>query len=161
MKPFLNIHLMVKQRLIDKSMVPYFGTHGSRQRINNKPIHVGYKVWLLAEAYGYAIQVQPYQGAKNCKRIATSTSWGLGEHVISNLIACLPQLVNYHIFMDNFFAYINLLTYLGDHEIRATGVLSKLKLKKCAKRYGAERSVGMSCSDHRQIEIPSYNCWAE
>ena len=48
-------------------MVPYVGTHGSRQRINNKPICVGYKVWVLvAEAYQCAITVQPYKGAWAC-----------------------------------------------------------------------------------------------
>ena len=40
-------------------MTPYFGTNGCRQRINNKPIRVGYKFWVLAEAYGDVIQFEP------------------------------------------------------------------------------------------------------
>ena len=37
-------------------MVPYFGTHGSRQRINNNPIRVGYKIGVLPKECGYMIQ---------------------------------------------------------------------------------------------------------
>ena len=136
-------------------MVPYVGTYGSRQRIYNKPICVGYKVWVLVtEAYQCAIKVQPYQGAKNCKRIATSTSWRLGEHVFLNLMECLTQLVNYHVFMDNYFTSVCLLTYQGDHGIRATGVLSKLKLKKCARKGTDEKGAWASHPENIKIEIP-------
>ena len=34
------------------------------QQINKKPIWVGYNIWFLAEAYGYAVQFKPYQGLK-------------------------------------------------------------------------------------------------
>ena len=30
-----------KDKFIENSMVPYFGMHGSRQRVNKKPIYVG------------------------------------------------------------------------------------------------------------------------
>ena len=52
-------------------MVPFFETHGRRQRINNKPIHVGYKIWVLTEQYGYVIQLDSCHGAKSGKQIAS------------------------------------------------------------------------------------------
>ena len=52
---------------VDESMVPYFGNHGAKQRIQNKSVRVGYKMWVLAERSGYIVYFDPYQGAKNGK----------------------------------------------------------------------------------------------
>ena len=40
---------------VDEAMLPYFGKNNSKQRINNKPIRVGYKMWVLAEDSGYVV----------------------------------------------------------------------------------------------------------
>ena len=49
-------------------MVPYYGTHDSRKRINSKLIQEEYKIWvLIAEAYGYVVQFNSYQSAKKQK----------------------------------------------------------------------------------------------
>ena len=56
---FLKHPFNSENKSINKSMIPYFDTHGSRQRINNKPICVGHKFWILAEVYGYVIQFEP------------------------------------------------------------------------------------------------------
>ena len=49
---------------IDESMIPYYGRNNSKQRIANKPVRIGYKMWVLAETLGYVIQFDTYQGAK-------------------------------------------------------------------------------------------------
>ena len=49
---------------MDKSMLPYYGRHNSKQRIVGKPIRMGYKMWVLASSDSYVIQFEPYQGAK-------------------------------------------------------------------------------------------------
>ena len=56
----------------------YFkGLNGSMQQINNKPVQVGYKIWVFAEAYGYLVWVAAISklvhgpGAQN---------WGDGVH---------------------------------------------------------------------------------
>ena len=37
-------------------MIPYSRTHGSRQRISNKPIQEEYRILvLIAETYGYVV----------------------------------------------------------------------------------------------------------
>ena len=48
----------------DEAMLPYFGRNNSKQRIQNKPVRVGYKMWVLSESSGYVAQFHPYQGAK-------------------------------------------------------------------------------------------------
>ena len=60
-KRYLKFSFNEDYKSIGESMIPYYRTHGIRQRINNKPIRVGYNIWVLAEAYGYAVQFEPYQ----------------------------------------------------------------------------------------------------
>ena len=68
-------------------MIPYYGTHDSRKRINIKSIQEEYKIWVLvAEAYGYVVQFKSYQSAKKQKQVASSTKWGLGKYVALRLM---------------------------------------------------------------------------
>ena len=106
-------------------MISYYATHGSRLRINNKPVQVGCNIWVLSEAYGYVIQFEPYQGAKKGKHVASSTKWVLGENVVLRLMECLTPTVSY-IFMNNYFASFRLLIHLGVNNIQATSVLNKI-----------------------------------
>ena len=54
-------------------MIPCYGTHGSKKRIN-KSIQEECKIWILVvEAYGYVVQFRTYQGAKKGKQFASST----------------------------------------------------------------------------------------
>ena len=56
-------------------MILYYGTHGSRQRINKKSIQEEHKIWVLAaEVCGYVVQFRPYQD--ETKQIASSTKLG-------------------------------------------------------------------------------------
>ena len=80
-----------EDKSIKKSTVPFFETHGRRQRINNKPIHVGCKIWVLAEQYGYVIQFDSCHGAKSGKQIASKTRSELGEMVFLCLMNNLPR----------------------------------------------------------------------
>ena len=107
-------------------MIPWYGTHGSRQRINNKSIQEEYKIWVLvASAYDYVVQFRPYKGAKKGKQVSSSTKWGLGGNFLLRLMGCLASTFSFDIFRDNYFTYFRLLTHFGVNNIRATGVLSK------------------------------------
>ena len=54
---------------INESMLHYFGRNNSKQRIAMKPVRMGYKMWVLAEENGDVIQFDPYQNAKNGKKL--------------------------------------------------------------------------------------------
>ena len=43
----------------DELMVPYFGRHGCKQFMKNKPVKFGYKLWVAATPLRYAIQFNP------------------------------------------------------------------------------------------------------
>jgi Transposase IS4 len=117
---------------VDESMLPYYGRHSSKQRIMGKPIRMGYKMWVLASSDGYVLQFEPYQGAKKHGGTrSSSTSWGLGELVVLDLLEELPRESSYHIFIDNFFTSFRLLDHLRCNGIRATGVIRSNKLRQC------------------------------
>ena len=78
-KEIFKVFFQGEIKSIDKSMNAYYGTHGSRQRIN-KLIRVGYNMWVLGEACGYVVQFEPYQCVKKVKQIPSFTEWGLGEN---------------------------------------------------------------------------------
>ena len=112
-------------------MIPCYGTHGSRQRINSKSIKEEYIIWVLVtEAYGYVVQIRPYQGAKTGKQVVSSAKWGLGENVVMWLMECLTPTFSFDILMDNYFTYFRLLANLGVNNIRAAGMLNKNRLRK-------------------------------
>ena len=106
---------------IDESMVPYFGRHGCKQYMRNKPVKFGYKFWVAATPLGYAIQFYPYAG----KDENYDSNLGLGGSVVATLAEKLPSQVgsNYHIIMDNFFTSPNLLRILKAKGIAAIGTI--------------------------------------
>ncbi len=117
---------------VDEAMVPYYGRNSSKQRIQNKPVRVGYKMWVMAETSGYVIDFDPYQGAKGGKSAkATNTTWGLGEQVVLRAAEALPMDGAQHLFMDNFFTSFRLLKHLRDNGINATGTIRVNKLNDC------------------------------
>ena len=54
-------------------MIPYYGTHSTGQQTTEKLIQVPCKIGVLAEAYGYVVQYEPYQCAKKGKEVAFLT----------------------------------------------------------------------------------------
>ena len=87
---------------IDESMVPYYGRHGCKQYIQNKPVKFGYKLWVVGTPLGYGIQFYHYAG----KDDNYNKDIGLGSSVVMTLMSKLPTVpdLHYHAVMDNFFA---------------------------------------------------------
>ena len=103
---------------IDESMVPYYGRHGCKLYIQNKPVKFGYKLWVAATSLGYAIQFYPYAG----KDDNYNKDIGLGGSVVMTLMSKLPTVssLNYHVVMDNFFTTPRLLRLLKGNGKAAT-----------------------------------------
>ena len=68
---------------IDESMVPYYGRHGCKQYIQNKPVKFGYKLWVSATLLGHAIQFYPCAG----KDDNYNKDIGLGDSVVMTLMS--------------------------------------------------------------------------
>ena len=82
---------------------------------------------LVAETYNHVVPFRPYRGAKTGKQVASSTKWGLGENVDLQLLEYLISTFTFDIFMDTYFTSFPLLTHLGVNNVRATGVLNKIR----------------------------------
>ena len=106
---------------IDESMVPYYGSHGCKQYIQNKPVKFGYKMWVAATPLGYTIQFYPYVR----KDDNYNKDIGLGGSVVMTLMSKLPTVPNsnYHVVMDNFFTSPSLLRLLKGNGMAATGTV--------------------------------------
>ncbi|XP_056647519.1 piggyBac transposable element-derived protein 3-like [Diorhabda sublineata] len=113
-------------------MVPYYGRHGCKQFIRGKPIRYGYKLWTGCTSKGYVIWVEPYQGAKSeikpCyKELGLGPSVILQYTDIINSIQSFP----YHIFCDNFFTTIPLLSEMTRRNLKITGTIRENRTSKC------------------------------
>lgn len=90
-------------------------------------------MWVLATSEGYVVQFEPYQGAKKSGGTRSSAaSWGLGEHVVLDLLEELPRGASYHVFIDNFFTSFRLHYHLHNNNIQATGVIRSNRLGRCS-----------------------------
>jgi len=103
---------------VDESMCPYFGRHPCKQRINGKPIRMGYKVWCVCTRLGYLIRGIPYQGAATGNTIP---ELGLGGSVVVNLVEPLPH--TYSLYFDNLFTSFKLLERLLALNHEGTGTV--------------------------------------
>ena len=151
---------------VDEAMIPYYGRNNSKQRMQNKPVRVGYKQWVLAESSGYVIQFDPYCGAKSGHSWhASPTSWGLAEKVVLSLCEALPQDKAQHVYMDNYFTSFRLLDYLAGHHIMATGTIRANKIRQCdivepkqlEKEERGHYQQKTACAENGQVTIVGWN----
>lgn len=61
---------------------------------------MGYKIWVLAELYGYVVQFEIYQDTKTGKLVASSTKWGLRQPFVLQLMECLILTVSSDIIFE-------------------------------------------------------------
>lgn len=102
------------------SIYEYYGRHGAKQHIHGKPIHFGYKIWVLATRLGYVVKGEPYQ-EKNSGIFIPEL--GLGGSVVMNIISELPQDRRYCLFFDNFFSSFRFLEALQKKSYDGTGTV--------------------------------------
>ena len=114
-----NLNEQCLLKYIGESMVPYFGRHGSKQFMRNRPAKFGHKFWVTATPLGYVTKLYPYMG----KDENYDPTIELGESVVSKLNVSLPNqdVSNHHIVMDNFFTSLPLLRLLKRLQVAATG----------------------------------------
>ncbi len=72
---------------LDETMIEYFGRHGCKQTIRNKPVRFGFKAWCLN---GYLLQLDIYQGATGTDQ-ELDKCYGKGGATLIRLLNGLPQ----------------------------------------------------------------------
>lgn len=115
----------------DEAMVQYFGKHGCKQAIRNKPIRFGYKVWCQNDTSGYLIAFDPYQGKTHRGNVEIEERFGKCAGTILHLIDMYSEdkkNLPYHFYFDNLFTTLPLLQELNNNGYHATGTMRANRL---------------------------------
>lgn len=110
---------------IDERMVRYFGRHGCKMYMKNKPVKFGYKLWMLASYNGYLFHIIPYQGAKE------KSMEPLSQRVVEDLLSVVKNPKHHRVYMDNFFTSYGLCIRLKEKGFCATGTVRDNRMGKC------------------------------
>ncbi|XP_039286653.1 piggyBac transposable element-derived protein 3 isoform X1 [Nilaparvata lugens] len=125
----------VQQLDFDESMIAYYGRHSCKQFIRGKPIRFGYKAWCLNTFSGYLVDFSIYQGRTGSTDDAYDKAFGKSAaplvRMLNDLEPC--KVLPYHIYFDNLFTGLNLLSYLRDQNFHGTGTIRANRVPKDCK----------------------------
>lgn len=127
---FIEYAPVSEMHSIDEVMVPYFGRHGCKQFIHNKPIRYGYKLWVGSNRVGYINWFEPYQGSST-NISETYSDLGVGAAVVLEYADVLCRKwpnKKFHLFFDNFFTSVPLIERLSEKNLSATGTVRENRL---------------------------------
>ena len=104
-------------------MIEYFGRHGCKQAIRNKPIRFGYKVWSQNTPNGYLIDFDVYQGKTYQGEEEIEQKLGKAPATVMHLLGKYKNEKDYphHVFKDNLFTAVPLLEVLDANGYHGTG----------------------------------------
>ena len=112
---FLTLYQPNCENAIDEAMIPFQGCSCLKQYMPAKPIKRGIKVWCRADSHnGYLCEFQVYTGKEE------GVQDGLGKRVVLDLSQHLNGL-RHHLYFDNFFCSVSLLTSLLEKGLYACG----------------------------------------
>ena len=116
----------------DEAMVEYFGKHGCKQAIRNKPVRFGYKVWCQNTPRGYLCAFDVYQGKTYQGNDELEGSLGKCPSTVLHLLSFYSEekkVLPYHFFFDNLFTTFPLLKELLLNGYDGTGTLRSNRLE--------------------------------
>ena len=114
-RKLLNLYQPHCENAIDEAMIKFQGRSSLKQYMPAKPVKRGIKVWCRADSHnGYMCEVQVYTGK------ADEVEGGLGKRVVLDLATKLEG-KKYHLYFDNFFCSVSLLTTLLQRGLYACG----------------------------------------
>ena len=112
---------------VDESMVPYFGRHGTKQFIMNKPVRYGFKIWCICSENGVPVHMEPYCGKSTLIR---DLGMGCGPNVVASLIEKAGIQEGCEIYCDNLFTSLPLLKYCSERGFAITGTVRSNRIIK-------------------------------
>lgn len=141
LRPLMNLlkekflhHLPKEQHFnYDESMIEYFGRHGCKQCIRNKPIRFGYKCWCLNCSNGYLANFEIYQGCIPGANTHHERDFGKATAPMLSMIEDLPdamKALKLEFYFDNLFTGLPLLLHLKSIGYGGTGTLRQNRLEK-------------------------------
>lgn len=133
---------------IDEAMIPFKGRSSMKQYVPLKPVKRGFKVWAMADSLnGYMYDFNVYTGASGGDR-----ETGLGEKVVLQLAESIKR-NHHHLYFDNYFSSISLLSKLFEDGTYACGTirtnrkLYPTEISEEAKRFDRGQSTFRQCGN--------------
>lgn len=117
-KKFIDLAPREENHSIDKSMVPYYGRHSTKQYFHGKPIRWGYNIWTATTINGFIEWFEPYQVAKT---MLTNKKFGVGGSVVlqfADLLQNKDPNTPYSLYFDNYLTSLWLLKELSNRSER-------------------------------------------
>ena len=97
-----------RDQAVDEAMIPFQGRSSLKQYLPAKPVKRGIKVWCRADSHnGYMCEFQVYTGRQQ----SGGREVNIGGRVVLDLARRLEG-KNYHLYFDNFFTSVTLLSNL-------------------------------------------------
>ena len=130
---FMKFYQPSQQLSFDESMIEYFGHHGCKQFLKDKPIRFGYKVWSLNAPNGYLVNFEIYQGKSVRSNNIYESEVGICSAPLARFIDELPEQVKalpHRFYFDNLFPSYKLLNHLSSKGYRGTGTIRENRLGK-------------------------------
>ena len=114
---------------IDETMIPYYGKHGTKQFIREKPIPFDFKLWCLALPDGYLFHAAPYCGSNTKPK---ETRLGQGADIVLGLIKMCNLPSGSSLTFDKLFTSLTLLDKLTKRGIGGHGTIRQNRLENAA-----------------------------
>ena len=92
-KKFMMAYPLDQQLDLDEAIIEYFGRHGCKQCIRNKPKRFGFKAWCLNSRLGYMSVFDIYQGAAHGSSSDYEGRFGKGGGALLVLLDKLPEFI--------------------------------------------------------------------
>lgn len=118
---------------LDEAMIEYFGRHGCKQAIRNKPVRFGFKAWCLnSGTTGYLLRFDIYQGSSGTTS-TTEAKFGKGGGTLIRLLDETPPEIRalpLRIYIDNYFTGLPLLVEMRERGYACTGTIRDNRIPK-------------------------------
>ena len=125
-KKFMDLFIPTVAISHDEAMIQYFGKHGCKQSIRNKPIRFGYKAWCQNTVTGYLAAFELYQGKTHMGVEEMQEKFGKPAATVLELIGEYSnekKEMPYCFYFDNYFTTVPLLLELKERGYNGTGTI--------------------------------------
>lgn len=132
-KKFLDNFHPEQNLSYDESMIEYYGRHGMKQYLKDKPVPFGYKVWSLCTPAGYLANFEIYQGKNPRSKTQYEEQYGKCIAPLFNMIDDFDDNVRalpFSFYFDNLFTGIPALVQLKSLGYNGTGTIRENRLPK-------------------------------
>ena len=119
-REFQRYYVLNKEITIDEKMIKYTGRISFLQYVRNKPVKLGFKVFILSDAISaYVYNWRFYTGKENNAR-----TFNLSQQIVMNPIQGLENR-NHHIYFDSYYSSIPITRELAIKGFGCVGTINK------------------------------------